>query len=161
MGLAIASELPLVVIDSQRAGPSTGLPTKSEQSDLYQAVFGRAGDSPLAVIATRSPSDCFDVAVEAIRIATTFMTPVVVLSDLYIANAAEPWIIPDLDRLTPRAGGVSHRSDRLPSIPARRHDVGASVGDPPAPPGWSTASAAWKRTMTPARFPTTPTTIGA
>ncbi|MFQ5955223.1 MAG: 2-oxoacid:acceptor oxidoreductase subunit alpha [Kiloniellales bacterium] len=99
LGLAISAELPLVVIDSQRAGPSTGMPTKTEQSDLYQAVFGRSADSPLAVIAARSPSDCFEVAVEAVRIATKYMTPVIVLSDVHIANAAEPWVIPDLDRL--------------------------------------------------------------
>ena len=101
LGLAVAAELPLVVIDAQRAGPSTGMPTKTEQSDLYQAVFGRSADSPLAVIAARSPSDCFEVGLEAVRIATKYMTPVVVLSDLYIANAAEPWVIPDLDRLKP------------------------------------------------------------
>jgi 2-oxoglutarate ferredoxin oxidoreductase subunit alpha len=131
LGLAIATELPLVVIDSQRAGPSTGLPTKSEQSDLYQAVFGRAGDSPLAVIATRSPSDCFEVAVEAIRIATTFMTPVVILSDLYIANAAEPWIIPDVDRLTPEP--VAFHTDPNGFHPFRRDD--ATLARPWAIPG--------------------------
>jgi 2-oxoglutarate ferredoxin oxidoreductase subunit alpha len=97
LGLAISTELPLVVINSQRAGPSTGMPTKAEQSDLNQAIFGRNADSPLAVIAARSPSDCFEVAMEAIRIATKYMTPVIVLSDLYIANAAEPWLIPAVD----------------------------------------------------------------
>lgn len=101
LGLAVSVELPLVVVDTQRAGPSTGLPTKTEQSDLFQAVLGRNGDCPLAVIAARSPGDCFDAAVEAIRIATTFMTPVIVLSDGYIANAAQPWPIPDLDAMTP------------------------------------------------------------
>ncbi len=97
LGLAIAAELPLVVVDSQRAGPSTGMPTKTEQSDLYQAVFGRNADSPLAVLAARSPSDCFEAAIEAIRLATKYMTPVILLSDGYIANAAEPWRIPDFD----------------------------------------------------------------
>jgi 2-oxoglutarate ferredoxin oxidoreductase subunit alpha len=98
MGLAISTELPLVIINSQRAGPSTGLPTKTEQSDLYQAVFGRNADSPLVVLAARSPSDCFDVAIEAIRLATQYMTPVILLTDGYISNAAEPWLIPDVDQ---------------------------------------------------------------
>ncbi len=97
LGLAITAELPLVVIDSQRAGPSTGMPTKTEQSDLYQALFGRSADSPLAVLAARSPADCFEVAIEALRLATKYMTPVIVLSDGYIANASEPWLIPSMD----------------------------------------------------------------
>jgi 2-oxoglutarate ferredoxin oxidoreductase subunit alpha len=96
LGLAIMSELPLVVVNCQRGGPSTGLPTKTEQSDLYQAVYGRNGDAPLAVIAARSPSDCFEVAIEAVRLATQFMTPVILLTDGYIANAAEPWRVPDI-----------------------------------------------------------------
>jgi 2-oxoglutarate ferredoxin oxidoreductase subunit alpha len=101
IGLAIATELPLVVVNTQRAGPSTGMPTKTEQSDLYQAVFGRNADSPLVVLAASSPGDCFDVAIEAVRIATKYMTPVIVLSDGYIANAAQPWKIPDIDALEP------------------------------------------------------------
>src|SRR5881396_1617024 len=99
LGLAIATELPLIVIDSQRAGPSTGMPTKAEQSDLFQAVHGRNADAPLAVIAAATASDCFDVAIEAVRLATKYMTPVIVLSDAFLAHAAEPWRIPDLDRL--------------------------------------------------------------
>ncbi|HOX19655.1 MAG TPA: 2-oxoacid:acceptor oxidoreductase subunit alpha [Gemmatimonadales bacterium] len=95
MGLAIATELPLIIVDSQRAGPSTGLPTKTEQSDLFQAVLGRNGDAPLAVISASTPSDCFDVAIEAVRLATKYMTPVFLLTDGYLANAAEPWKIPD------------------------------------------------------------------
>ncbi len=95
MGLAIATELPLIIVDSQRAGPSTGLPTKTEQSDLFQAVLGRNGDAPLAVISASTPSDCFDVAIEAVRLATKYMTPVFLLTDGYLANAAEPWRIPD------------------------------------------------------------------
>ncbi|TVR82916.1 MAG: 2-oxoacid:acceptor oxidoreductase subunit alpha [Rhodospirillales bacterium] len=101
IGLAIAAELPLVVVNTQRAGPSTGMPTKTEQSDLYQAVFGRNADSPLVVLAARSPADCFDTAIEAMRIATRYMTPVMVLSDGYIANAAQPWRIPDIAALKP------------------------------------------------------------
>jgi 2-oxoglutarate/2-oxoacid ferredoxin oxidoreductase subunit alpha len=99
VGLAISAELPLVVVNSQRAGPSTGMPTKTEQSDLYQSVFGRNGDAPVVVLAARSPADCFEVAIEAVRIATKFMTPVILLSDGYIANAAEPWLLPDADSL--------------------------------------------------------------
>ena len=95
MGLAIMTELPLVIINSQRGGPSTGLPTKTEQSDLYQAIYGRNGDAPMPVIAARSASDCFEVAIEACRIAVEYMTPVMVLTDGYIANAAEPWKVPD------------------------------------------------------------------
>src|SRR5262249_3884374 len=101
IGLAIMSELPLVIVNSQRGGPSTGMPTKTEQSDLYQAVYGRNGDAPLVVLATRSPSDCFEVAIEAVRLATQFMTPVILLTDGYIANAAEPWRIPDVSAYAP------------------------------------------------------------
>jgi 2-oxoglutarate ferredoxin oxidoreductase subunit alpha len=97
IGLAINAELPLVIVNSQRGGPSTGLPTKTEQSDLYQAVYGRNADAPVPVLAARSPSDCFDVAIEAVRIAVRHMTPVMLLSDGYLANAAEPWRLPDLD----------------------------------------------------------------
>jgi 2-oxoglutarate ferredoxin oxidoreductase subunit alpha len=99
LGLAIATELPLIVIDSQRAGPSTGLPTKTEQSDLFQAVLGRNADAPMPVIAAATPSDCFEVAMEAVRLATKYMTPVFLMTDGYLANAAEPWHLPDLDAL--------------------------------------------------------------
>ena len=97
IGLAIATELPLVVINSQRAGPSTGMPTKTEQSDLYQAVYGRNGDAPMPVISVSTPSDGYEVAIEAVRIATKFMTPVMVLTDGYITNASEPWRIPNAE----------------------------------------------------------------
>ncbi len=95
MGLAIMTELPLVIVNSQRGGPSTGLPTKTEQSDLYQAVYGRNGDAPMPVVAARSPSDAFECAIEACRLAVQYMTPVMLLTDGYIANAAEPWKVPD------------------------------------------------------------------
>ncbi|MBW4330834.1 2-oxoacid:acceptor oxidoreductase subunit alpha [Stakelama sp. CBK3Z-3] len=101
IGLAIMTELPLVVVNSQRGGPSTGLPTKTEQSDLYQAVYGRNGDAPMPVIAARSAADCFDAAIEACRIATQYMTPVMLLTDGYIANAAEPWKVPDMSGYSP------------------------------------------------------------
>lgn len=101
MGLAVMAELPLVIVDVQRAGPSTGMPTKTEQGDLLQAMFGRNGEAPIPVIAAKSPSDCFNAAYEASRIALKYMTPVVVLSEGYIAQGAEPWKIPDPDELPP------------------------------------------------------------
>src|SRR4051794_17206895 len=99
IGLAVMTELPLLIIDVQRGGPSTGLPTKTEQSDLLQAMFGRNGEAPLPVIAPRSPGDCFDAALEASRLALKYRTPVILLSDGYLANGAEPWPIPDVDSL--------------------------------------------------------------
>jgi len=101
LGLAVMTELPLVVVNSQRGGPSTGLPTKTEQSDLYQAVYGRNGDAPMPVIAARSPADAFECAIEACRLAVQFMTPVMLLTDGYIGNAAEPWAVPDPASFTP------------------------------------------------------------
>jgi 2-oxoglutarate/2-oxoacid ferredoxin oxidoreductase subunit alpha len=99
IGLAVTLELPLVVVDVQRGGPSTGLPTKTEQSDLLQAMFGRNGEAPLPIVAPQSPGDCFDIAIEAARIAVTYRTPVMLLSDGYLANGSEPWQLPDTDRL--------------------------------------------------------------
>jgi 2-oxoglutarate/2-oxoacid ferredoxin oxidoreductase subunit alpha len=101
IGLAVSLELPLLVIDVQRGGPSTGLPTKTEQADLLQAMFGRNGEAPLPIIAPRSPADCFAVALEAARIAVTYRTPVLVLSDGSIANGSEPWRVPDASTLAP------------------------------------------------------------
>ena len=99
IGLAVSMELPLVVIDIQRGGPSTGLPTKTEQSDLLQAMFGRNGEAPVPVVAPRSPVDCFDAAIEACRIATKYRTPVFLLSDGYLANGSEPWSLPNVEDL--------------------------------------------------------------
>ncbi|MGI8328470.1 2-oxoacid:acceptor oxidoreductase subunit alpha [Actinomadura scrupuli] len=99
IGLGVATELPLLVINVQRAGPSTGLPTKTEQADLLQALFGRNGEAPVPVVAPRSPSDCFDAAIEAARIAVKYRTPVMLLSDGYLANGSEPWRLPDVDSL--------------------------------------------------------------
>ncbi len=115
MGLAIMTELPLVIVNSQRGGPSTGLPTKTEQSDLYQAVYGRNADSPMPVIAARSPADAFDCAIEACRIAVQYMTPVMLLTDGYIANAAEPWKVPDMAGYEP--------------FPVRFHDEAPAEGE--------------------------------
>ena len=99
VGLAAAVELPLVICDIQRAGPSTGMPTKTEQADLLMAMFGRNGESPIAVVAPATPADCFDIALEAVRIAVKYRTPVVILSDGYLANGSEPWRVPAVDAL--------------------------------------------------------------
>jgi 2-oxoglutarate ferredoxin oxidoreductase subunit alpha len=99
MGLAVMTELPLLIFNVQRAGPSTGLPTKTEQADLNQALFGRHGECPMPVVAPRSPADCFNIAVEAWRLATRYMTPVIILSDAYVANGSEPWRIPAIKEL--------------------------------------------------------------
>jgi 2-oxoglutarate ferredoxin oxidoreductase subunit alpha len=99
IGLAVSLELPLIIVDVQRGGPSTGLPTKTEQSDLLQAMFGRNGESPVPIVAPQSPADCFDATLEAARIAVTYRTPVFLLSDGYLANGSEPWRLPELDQL--------------------------------------------------------------
>ncbi len=99
IGLAVALELPLIIIDVQRGGPSTGLPTKTEQADLLQAMFGRNGEAPVPIVAPKSPADCFHAAIEAARIAVTYRTPVFLLSDGYVANGAEPWLVPSVDSL--------------------------------------------------------------
>ncbi|MCF8468693.1 MAG: 2-oxoacid:acceptor oxidoreductase subunit alpha [Sneathiella sp.] len=140
IGLAISTELPLIIVNSQRAGPSTGLPTKTEQSDLYQAVYGRNGDSPLVVLASHGPADCFDVAIEACRLATKYMTPVMLLTDGYIGNAAEPWLIPSVADRAPfpvkketnpkgfapfnRDPGTLARVWAVPGTPGLEHRIG-------------------------------------
>jgi 2-oxoglutarate ferredoxin oxidoreductase subunit alpha len=142
MGLAVMTELPLLIINVQRGGPSTGLPTKTEQADLLQALYGRNGECPMPVIAARSPGDCFDVVQEAWRIAVRFMTPVMVLTDGYLANGSEPWRIPDAKSLPPievkhpgpgHNGDVFHpyaRDERLarpwavPGTPGLMHRIG-------------------------------------
>ncbi len=141
MGLAIMTELPLVIINSQRGGPSTGLPTKTEQSDLYQAVYGRNGDAPMPVIAARSPTDAFDCAIEACRIAVQFMTPVMLLTDGYIANAAEPWMVPDPASFAPfpvsfldAPNGVDANGEAR-VLPYKRDDRGVRPWIKPGTPG--------------------------
>jgi len=147
LGLAVTLELPLVVVDVQRAGPSTGMPTKTEQSDLLLALFGRHGESPMPVIAARSPAHCFEVALEAVRIAITYRTPVVVLSDTFLANSSEPWRIPDVEDLpridpnfttAPNAGAEFMpylRDERLarpwavPGTPGLQHRIGGLEKD--------------------------------
>ena len=152
IGLAVMTELPLVILDIQRGGPSTGLPTKTEQADLLQVMFGRNGECPAAIIAPQSPTDCFDMAFEAVRIATRFMCPVFVLSDGYLANGSEPWQIPDpaalpkieikhptepnarrVGRLRPRERrGRGRRGRQVPAVQAGR-PAGPAVGDPRHP----------------------------
>ncbi|MDA1076585.1 MAG: 2-oxoacid:acceptor oxidoreductase subunit alpha [Proteobacteria bacterium] len=133
IGFAVATELPLLIVNSQRAGPSTGMPTKTEQSDLYQAVYGRNADTPIPVVAARSPGDCFDTAIEAARIAMRHMTPVILLTDGYIANASELWPIPDFDSYAPI---VTTKPDKDSSGPVFVRDaktqarMWASPGDP-------------------------------
>ena len=142
MGLAVMTELPLLIINVQRGGPSTGLPTKTEQADLLQALYGRNGECPMPVVAARSPADCFDVVQEAWRIAVRFMTPVIVLTDGYLANGSEPWRIPDAKSMPPievkhpgpgHNGDVFHpyeRDERLarpwavPGTPGLMHRIG-------------------------------------
>ena len=109
LGLAVSTELPLVIINIQRGGPSTGLPTKTEQADLLQAMYGRNGEAPVAVLAAQSPGDCFYMAIEAVRLATKYMAPVILLTDGYLANGTEPWKIPDVADL-PRLD-VQFRTD--------------------------------------------------
>ncbi len=121
MNLALMAELPLVIVNVMRGGPSTGLPTKSEQSDLLQALYGRNGESPMPVVAASRASDCFDAAIEACRIATKYMTPVVLLSDAYLANGSEPWVLPDLDKL-PNIKADLH-TDSKTYAPFKRNDV--------------------------------------
>ena len=135
MGLAIMTELPLVIVNSQRGGPSTGLPTKTEQSDLYQAVYGRNGDAPMPVIAARSPGDCFECAIEAVRIAVQYMTPVMLLTDGYIANAAEPWKIPDMDSYEPFPVEFMSEVPDGTFLPYERNALGSRPWVKPGTPG--------------------------
>jgi 2-oxoglutarate ferredoxin oxidoreductase subunit alpha len=144
IGLAVATELPLVIVNAQRGGPSTGLPTKTEQSDLYQAVYGRNGDTPIVVLAAATPSDCFAMAREAVRIAVHHMTPVMLLTDGFIANSSEPWLIPDVDatpafparfRTDPEGFHPFLRDERLvrpwvrPGTPGLEHRIGGIEKD--------------------------------
>jgi 2-oxoglutarate ferredoxin oxidoreductase subunit alpha len=131
LGLAIMVELPLVVVDIQRGGPSTGLPTKTEQADLLQALFGRPSEAPCIVLAARSASDCFAMAYEAVRLSTKHMTPVILLSDGYIANGAEPWRLPTIDELS--AIDVSFRKEKEGFLPYLRNE--ATLARPWAIPG--------------------------
>ena len=146
IGLAVMTELPLVIVNVQRGGPSTGLPTKTEQSDLFQAMFGRNGESPVIVIAAKSPADCFDAAYEAARLTLEHMTPVILLTDGYIANGSEPWKIKSVEEMPPitnriiteaseswnpydRDGETLARNWAIPGTPGLEHRVGGLEKD--------------------------------
>src|SRR3954468_17083903 len=133
IGLAVSLELPLVVVDVQRGGPSTGLPTKTEQADLLQAMFGRNGEAPVAIVAPRSPADCFPAALEAVRIATTYRTPVLLLSDGYLANGSEPWLVPDVGALPDLHVEFARPNGEGPFRPFDRDPL--TLARPWAPPG--------------------------
>lgn len=146
LGLAVMTELPLVVVDVQRGGPSTGLPTKTEQSDLAQALYGRNGECPVIVVAASSPSDCFHYAFEAGRLAMEHMTPVILLTDGFIANGSEPWRIPamkDYPAITPPIVDEAPEGGFMPYV---RNETWPAAGHSPARRGWNTVSAALKRT---------------
>jgi len=133
IGLAVSLELPLVVVDVQRGGPSTGLPTKTEQADLLQAMFGRNGESPVAIVSPRSPADCFNAALEAVRIATTYRTPVLLLSDGYLANGSEPWLVPSVEALPDLNVDFAKPGEDGPFRPYDRDPL--TLARPWAPPG--------------------------
>lgn len=134
MGLAVSAELPLVIINWQRGGPSTGLPTKTEQSDLYQAVYGRNADTPIPVLSASTSGECFEMAIEATRIAVRHMTPVILLADGYLSNAAEPWRIPDMSTFEPITPNAVPDSDDSPQRKAFTRDR-TSLGRPWVKPG--------------------------
>ncbi len=134
IGLAVMLELPMIVIDVQRAGPSTGMPTKTEQSDLLMAIHGRHGESPLPVIAASTPGQCFEAAYEAARIAVRYRTPVILLTDLFLANSSEPWKIPDPDLLEPIDPAFAEAGDE-PFEPYSRDERGARPWAIPGTPG--------------------------
>ena len=154
LGLAIMVELPLVLVDVQRGGPSTGLPTKTEQGDLLQVLFGRNSDSPLAVVAPATPAECFEYAIEAWRIALKYMTPVAFLSDAFLANGAEPWLIPDPAGL-PRIG-VPNRTEKEGFYPYLRDpETLARPWAVPGTPGLEHGSAGSRRRTSSATSATT------
>ena len=138
ISLAISVELPLLIVDIQRGGPSTGLPTKTEAADLNIALFGRSGEAPLPVVAAMSPVHCFEAAIEAARIAVKYRTPVILLSDGFLANGSEPWQLPDVADLPGHRRAVRHRAEprrrrrqpRVLALPPRARHAGPAVGDP-------------------------------
>lgn len=135
MGLALMTELPLVIVNVQRGGPSTGLPTKTEQADLNQAIFGRNGEAPIPVLACATVADAFDCAVEAVRIATEYMTPVILLTDGYIANGSEPWKLPKIEELPKFKVNFAKAKDGEAFLPYARNEKGARPWAKPGTPG--------------------------
>ena len=170
VGLAVSVELPLIVCDIQRAGPSTGMPTKTEQADLLMAMFGRNGESPVPVIAAASPADCFNAAIEAARIAVKYRTPVILLSDGYLANGSEPWRIPATASLPDLSQEFAFAEPAGPADGGAAGEFEPFQRDPvtlarpwaiPGTPAWSTGSAASRRPTSPGRSPMTRTTTTA
>ncbi len=159
MGLAVMMELPLVIVDVQRGGPSTGMPTKTEQADLLMALFGRHGEAPMPVLAAQSPGDCFWAAMEAMRVAVTWMTPVLLLTDGYLANGSEPFRIPaasELPKVEPRYATEPNRDEQVHALPAGReagpplgHPRHARAGAPGGRAGEGLAHRAWSPTTAP------------
>ncbi|MGZ8595704.1 MAG: 2-oxoacid:acceptor oxidoreductase subunit alpha [Actinomycetota bacterium] len=135
LGLAVIMELPMVIVDVQRGGPSTGLPTKTEQGDLLLAMFGRHGESPMPIVAAASPSDCFAMALEAARIAVTYRTPVILLSDTFLTNSSEPWKLPELDSLPVIEPNFATANDGEPFMPYTRDEKLARPWAVPGTPG--------------------------
>jgi 2-oxoglutarate ferredoxin oxidoreductase subunit alpha len=136
VGLAVTLELPMVIVDVQRAGPSTGMPTKNEAADLLTAMYGRHGESPIPIVSSYTPSQCFDAAIEAVRIAVTYRTPVILLTDTFLANSSEPWLIPDvssLPEIDPRFATES--TDGEPFLPYSRDENLARPWAIPGTPG--------------------------
>src|SRR3989440_7063179 len=137
IGLAATLELPMVIFDVQRAGPSTGMPTKTEASDLLMALYGRHGESPLPVVAPATPAGCFHAAIEAVRIAVRYRTPVIVLSDTFLANSSEPWKVPsaaDLPQIDPNFATKPNTADG-DFLPYLRDESGARPWAVPGTPG--------------------------
>ncbi len=137
MGLALMTELPLVIVNVQRGGPSTGLPTKTEQADLNQAIFGRNGEAPIPVLACATVADAFDCAIEAVRIAVEYMTPVILLTDGYIANGSEPWKLPKIEDLPDIKVKFAQAKDGEEFLPYSRNELGARPWAKPGTPGLS------------------------
>ena len=134
IGLAVITELPMLIVDVQRAGPSTGMPTKTEQADLLAAMYGRHGESPIPIVAAASPAECFDVALEAARVAVRYRTPVIVLSDTFLQNSSEPWRLPDVGSLVPIDPRFAHPNGAT-FQPYARDDDGARAWAIPGTPG--------------------------
>ena len=159
IALGVMTELPLIVCDIQRAGPSTGMPTKTEQADLLQVMFGRNGEAPVPVLAAQSPSDCFDTAIEAVTIAIKYRTPVVILSDGYIANGAEPWRVPDVAAIPPiDPESPAHRT-RWTRTASRCSCPTCATRRPSPDPGRSRAPSVWSTGSVASRRPRTPATV--
>jgi 2-oxoglutarate ferredoxin oxidoreductase subunit alpha len=155
LGLAVIMELPMVIVDVQRAGPSTGMPTKTEQTDLLLAMFGRHGESPLPIVAAASPSDCFSAAMEAARIAVRYRTPVILLSDTFLSNSSEPWKLPEIEDLPTIDPNFAAPNGHDGFLPYARTIASRGRGPCRARPGSCTGSAGSSARSTPATSATT------